>query len=149
MNHTCPYCGAGWQDENENCESVFNAFLALEFNQPLFYGRVHMLTVACFMIQHNRYSDEALVWMERQLHDFLHEGKSVNQIRARTGREVQQNKRSWRMSRQEGDRCLAKVNWSMNILDVARAYADAESYCTLITRWAELTLHEMGPLLPG
>lgn len=59
--NTCPECGATWL-EDSTCQSVFDEFLVLEYSDPA-YGEVHFLTVVCFMIQHGRYSDEALVWI--------------------------------------------------------------------------------------
>lgn len=148
MTNICPGCGAVWLEESDRCESVFNAFLALEFNQPSFYGRVHMLTVACYMIQHNLYSDDALLWIDSQLRAYLQGDQSIAEIRALAGREVQQDKRAWKINRQAGDRPLPKIKWSMTIMDVAGAYQDAESYCDLIIAWARCTLREMTPLLP-
>ena len=147
MPFICPLCGAAWSDDRDTCETVFNAFLALEFSDPD-YGRVHMLTVACYMIQHQQYSDEALPWIERQLRAYLQGEINIAEIRAQAGREVQQEKRTWKMRRQPGDRRLPAVKWSMNIMDVARGYENAESYNRLITEWARHTVAEMQPLLP-
>jgi hypothetical protein len=59
MPDTCPDCGATW-DADRTCQSVFDEFLVLEFADAG-YGAMHMLTVACYMIQHGRYSDAGLV----------------------------------------------------------------------------------------
>ena len=109
MTNICPDCGAVWQDESDRCESVFNTLLALEFNQPAFYGRVHILTVSCYMIQHNLYSDEALLWIESQLRAYLQGDQSIAEIRAQAGQEVQEDKRAWKMNRRAGDRVLPKI----------------------------------------
>ena len=79
MNTSCSICGALWQN-NLYCQEMFDEFLALEFSQPA-YGRVHMLTVACFMIQHQRYSDQALIWMQKNLREVLENGASPSDIR--------------------------------------------------------------------
>ena len=61
MAGACAECGA-IIDQEESCQEIFDRFLVLEFSDPE-YGAVHFLTVACFMIQHRRYSDAALGWI--------------------------------------------------------------------------------------
>lgn len=46
-------------DESSRWHEIFNACLAREYSDPG-YGQVHLLTVACYMIQHGRYSDETM-----------------------------------------------------------------------------------------
>lgn len=77
--NTCPGCGAVYQN-NLTCESVFDDFLVLEFTDAA-YSEVHLLTVACYMIQHGQYSDDALVWIEQRLRDHLEKGIPAEQIR--------------------------------------------------------------------
>lgn len=105
-----------------------------------------MLTVACFMIQHGRYSDEALVWIEQKLRSYLQEGLPVEQIRHQAAREASQNTHTWKVTRQPGAPPMPKIPWSVTIADVASSYQDANSYCELVTQWARSTLHEMKPL---
>jgi len=64
----------------------------LEFSNPA-YGKVHMLTVSCFMIQHQRYSDPALVWMQQTLRDVLENGVDPSDIRLQVTSDVDQGKR--------------------------------------------------------
>ncbi len=52
MTNKCPECGAELPP-GERCEERFNLCLALEYENPAAYGRVHHLTVACYMLQHN------------------------------------------------------------------------------------------------
>lgn len=141
----CPECGAAYQD-GLTCESVFNEFLVLEFTDAG-YGLVHMLTVACYMIQHGRYSDEGLVWIENRLREYLEKGIPTEQIRRQAAQEAAQDRRNWKVTRRPGDPPQAKIPWSMSILDVAAQYQDAESYRRLVRQWAETTLAEMQPLL--
>ncbi len=141
----CPECGAaltGYAD----CQAIFESFLELEFTDPD-YGQVHMLTVACFMIQHGRYGDEALKWIERQLRAYLEEGLPVEQIRKQGARQTGQAERTWKVTRQPEAPLLPKIAWSMTIADVAANYRDAGSYCELVRQWARVTLREMQPLL--
>ncbi len=102
-----------------------------------------MLTVACFMIQHGRYSDEALVWIRRQLQAHLDEGVPVAEIRRGAAKETGQQVRTWKVTRRPEDPPMPKVTWSMTIAHVVASYQDAASYCDLVRRWARITLQEM------
>lgn len=145
MSNTCPECGAFLPDGN-SCQEIFDSFLVLEFTHPA-YGEIHMLTVACFLIQHGRYSDEGLTWIAEKLRSNLEDGVSADQIRRQATKEMDQKKRTWKVNRSSEPPLLPKVAWSMTIADVAAKYKDAESYCKLITQWAKITLQEMKPLL--
>jgi Family of unknown function (DUF5946) len=143
--NTCPECGA-LLGEGETCQSIFESFLALEYSDPG-YGKVHFLTVACFMIQHGRYSDDALVWIAEKLLLNLEEGVPAEKIRRRAAKETEQSGRSWKVNRSPDAPPLPKIVWSMTIADVAARYRDTESYCELMIDWACSTLREMKPFL--
>ncbi|WP_240419403.1 DUF5946 family protein [Paenibacillus periandrae] len=142
MSETCTKCGAVHTGE-KTCESIFSEFLALEFTDPG-YGRVHFLTVACYMIQHVGYSDELYVWMQAALRKYLEEGHTTEMIR----QDAVQGPGSTKGIRRLADAPpLPKVAWSMTIADVAAQMHDAESYCKHIEQWGRTTLQEMGPLV--
>jgi hypothetical protein len=147
MAGRCPECGASLGPET-SCQAIFEAFLALEFTLAD-YGRVHMLTVACFMIQHGHYSDAALVGIAGSLRAVLQEGVSAGELRSRAAPVVRSDRREWKITRRPGDRLLPRVAWSLTIADVAERDADPDSYCEWVERWARSTLAEMGPLLPA
>ncbi len=142
MPGTCLECGAILGEES-SCQEIFDQFLVLEFSDPA-YGAVHFLTVACFMIQHGRYSDEGLAWIAEKLREYLEDGVSIDQIRRQAAQEAGPSRRSWKVMRQASSPPLPKIAWSMTIADVARQYRDAESYCALIQQWARVTVKEMG-----
>ncbi len=146
MPTPCPICGARLA-EGETCASIFDTFLVLEFSDPA-YGEVHMLTVACFMIQHNRYSDSALLWMRDTLAAHLDGGLSPQEIRRGMGITAANDQRAWKVLRQPDEHLLPAVAWSVTIADVAHAYHGAAGYCAQIRRWARATLNEMPALLP-
>jgi hypothetical protein len=141
MSYICLECGATHLEGN-TCQSIFDSFLALEFTDPG-YGAVHMLTVACFMIQHGRYSAVALGWIKQQLHAYLGEDVPVSQIRRSARQETQQAARNWKVLRQPDEPPMPQVAWSMTIADVAAHSHDAANYCEWIRRWARVTLQEM------
>ncbi len=147
MTPTCPECGATLPGELP-CQAQFEELLALEFTSPP-HGQVHMPTVACFMIQHNRYSDEALAWMASQLRAHLEQGLSPDLIRSRAARVALQPNRTWKIPRQPGARLLPVIRWSMSITDLFSTRHDPDLYCAMARRWAATTLAEMQPLLPA
>lgn len=69
MVEICSIFGGNWNN-GLTCQDMFDEFLALEFSYPA-YGKIHMLTVACFMIQHHRYSNPALFWIQEKLSEVL------------------------------------------------------------------------------
>ena len=148
MTTHCAECGVSLLDE-KTCQSIFDECLMLEYLHPEAFGRVHMLLVACFMIQHERYSDEALIWIEEQLRAHLEQGVSVQHIRRRTSQEAKSGTRTWKITRPEGAAALPKVAWSVTIADIVPALQDAEHYCQEVERWARATLREMPQLTSG
>jgi len=143
MQPTCPECG-GLLGPDSNCQEIFESFLTLEFSEPA-YGEVHMLTVACYMIQHGRYSAAALHWIAERLREHLHTGLPVSQIRRQSAPDAQQARRSWHVLRGPADPPPPAIDWSIHISDVAAHFKDAASYRELIRKWAETTLAEMQP----
>lgn len=145
MPESCPECGAAWSS-GLTCQSIFDEFLVLEFTDPG-YGAVHFLTVACFMIQHGRYSPQGLAWIEQRLRDHLERGVPVAQIRQDAGRTASQSARDWKVTRQPADPPQPRVPWRMTITGVVPAYDSAASYCAAVERWARMTLEDMQPLV--
>ena len=147
MVERCAECGAV-SPAGSTCQSIFDECLALEYTDPA-YGKVHILTVACFMIQHGRYSDEALTWIEAQLQDHLEHGVAVQHIRQKAAQQTRQTNRTWKVLRPVGAAPLPSVAWSVTLADVAPYLQDAEKYCQQIERWALATLQEMKQLHSG
>ncbi len=141
MTSVCPECGAQLAD-GTTCQSIFDSFLALEFSDPA-YGAVHFLTVACFMIQHNRYSDEALAWIQPKLRAHLEDGLAVEDLRRQAAAETRSPERGWKVLRSTQARPLPEVAWQVTIADVAAHAADAQSYCDWVRRWGAATLRQM------
>ncbi len=132
--------------QGSTCQAIFEEFLALEYTDPA-YGQVHFLTVACFMIQHGRYSDEALIGMQSLLKAYFDEQLNNQQLRQRTAQVMGDTSCAWKVTRRAGDRPLPRVAWSMTIVDVARGKQDPEQYCAYMKQWAQTILQEMPALL--
>ncbi|MGM0882344.1 MAG: DUF5946 family protein [Bacillota bacterium] len=145
MTEACHTCGAVLP-EGSTCQTILDEFLALEFTDPR-YGQVHFLTVACFMVQHNGYSDSALVWIQSALRNYLEDGRNTQQIRRKAIKSMAE--RSKEIRRTPDAAPLSKVAWSMTIADVAAQMHDAESYCKLIEQRGYTTLQEMTALHMG
>jgi hypothetical protein len=143
MPEICAECGAVFED-NEICQTLFDALLVLEFSDPA-YGEVHFLTVACFMIQHGRYSDEGLAWIERVMRRYLAEGLSSEQLRKIAAEDTGSDQRTWKVARPADAAPPPRVAWKMTIQDVAEGYQDAQSYRDLVRQWAVQTLDQMTP----
>ena len=122
MSEICPVCGAVLP-EGSTCQSIFDDFLNLEFTDPA-YGEVHYLTVTCFMVQHKRYSDEALIWTKATLRAYFDEHLTAHQLRQRAAQATKRGTRTWKVARRADARTLPKVAWSMTIADVAQSTHD-------------------------
>ncbi|OZB92322.1 DUF5946 family protein [Paenibacillus sp. XY044] len=142
MSNTCDKCNAELPLGN-TCESILNEFLALEFSDPG-YGKVHFLTVASYMVQHQGYSDEMYAWVQSALRKHLEEGYPTELIRQDMARGPGSTKG---IRRPLDAQPLPKISWTMTIADVAAQMHDAESYCKLIKQWGRTTLKEMAPLV--
>jgi hypothetical protein len=145
MSAICPICGAVLP-EGSTCQSLFDEFLNLEYTDPA-YGEVHYLTVTCFMVQHERYSDEALIWTKATLKAYFDEHLTAQQLRQRAAQATNRDTRTWKVTRRADARPLPKVAWTMTIVDVAQSIQDPEKYCEQVRRWAGATLQQMASLL--
>ncbi|HEY3992111.1 MAG TPA: DUF5946 family protein [Ktedonobacteraceae bacterium] len=145
MSERCAECGAVLAG-GSTCQTIFEELLSLEYTNPA-YGQVHFLTVACFMIQHGRYSDEALRWIQSSLRAYLDEQLSVQLLRQHAAKGMNDAVRTWKVTRQADASPLPQISWSVTIVDVARDMQNAEKYCEHVKQWAHATLQQMPSLL--
>ncbi|BCL79383.1 hypothetical protein ccbrp13_18480 [Ktedonobacteria bacterium brp13] len=141
MPERCAECGAVLS-EGSTCQALFEEFLSLEYTNSA-YAQVHFLTVACFMIQHERYSQEALVWIQSTLRIYLEKELTGQQLRQLAAKGTVSATRTWKVIRQADAPSLPKIAWSMTITDVAQSIHDAERYCEQVKQWAHTTLRQM------
>ncbi len=141
MPECCPECGAVLP-AGSTCQTIFDELQMLEFSDPAYF-RVHFLSVACFMIQHGRYSDEALAWIQEKIHIYLDRQLTNQQLRQLIANETSNATHLWKVTRQPDAPPLPKVAWTMTIIDVAQNMRDAESYCEQVKQWAYTTLQQM------
>ncbi len=131
---TCAECGAVWLDER-TCQAVYDECLVLEFTDPG-YGAVHFLTVATFMLQHGRYSDEALAWVVPAMRAYLAGETNAERLRRDSRVELGQGQRQWSVVRKPGAPPQRAVAWDHTLVEVGAQAHDAASYCAAITAWA-------------
>ncbi len=133
----CPECGAA----DNLCQSRFDEFMALEFSDPSYFGSVHNLTVATFMLQHSsKLTSEGWLYERELLREFLVENKSPEFIRKQNKDLVDSGKRKFKITSKDGKRIINKTTWTKTILDVRTE--DAEVYCEDIKTWARSTLED-------
>jgi hypothetical protein len=108
---------------------------------------VHFLTVATFMTQHGRYTDEAQAWIKQQLQANLEDNQPVERLRRLAQATTSQANRTWKVVRGPGDPPAPRVAWDMTIVDVARRHdeagLDAAAYREAVTDWARATLRQL------
>lgn len=141
MPQRCAECGA-LLPEGSTCQTIFETFMGLEFSDAE-YGQVHFLTVGCFMIQHQRYSDEALSWVKTAMRSYLDEELTGDALRRRAARGMDKTTRTWRVPRQPGAPPPPAIRWDITIADVSQSAHDAALYRDHVTRWARRTLDQL------
>jgi hypothetical protein len=128
----CPECGAPLR-EGKSCQQRFEELLALEFENPGGAGSVHHLTVLCYMLQHNQYSDEAAAWAQAALKAVLEDGLSPSQLRYRSRKPLDQTVRTWKVT---GSTAVTRgLRWPVTISDVA--LGDAAGHNQRVMAWAQ------------
>ena len=141
----CPECGGAWPN-GRTCQSLFDEFIGWEFKDPA-YGQVHFLTVAAFMTQHGRYTDEAQLWIRDQLHRHLEANEPVSRIRQLAQQATSQANRTWKVVRPADAPPPKRIAWTRTIADVAQAHDaseyDAAAYCAAVSDWARATLQQL------
>ena len=88
--------------------------LALEFENPGTYGAVHHLTVACYMLQHNRYSREGWLQARALLAEFVDQGANPDQVRREHRQAFNQQKRTWSFTRGDKLAEFDRIVWTQH-----------------------------------
>jgi hypothetical protein len=137
MMNPCPECSA----PESLCQSRFEEFLSLEFSDPTFYGSVHNLTVAAYMVQHSSRLTKAGWLFERSLlREFLIEGKSPALVRQESRDALDSGKRQFKIKSKTGQPVISRTAWTKTILNVRAE--NAKIYCADIEIWARSVLED-------
>jgi len=143
MTSNCPYCGAA-QDPGQNCSDRFAAAQLLELARPDYYA-VHHLSVPCFMLQHNTYSQVGWTSTRELLRQFIVDRLSPAMARRRLRRLHGGSLTNRSYTR--GPRLLGveHIAWSMTIADVR--LDTPETYCADVRAWASQVLKDTDEIL--
>jgi hypothetical protein len=142
MPSCCPECGATYRTD-ETCEDRFSAGQGQEMMNPA-YLAVHHLSVPCFMLQHNRYSQDGWIRVRQVLARFV------------SGLTPQEALRAYRNAVASGNRMYSftkgpklagveSIAWTRTIADVR--LDTAEHYCADVWAWAERIVHDSEDLM--
>jgi hypothetical protein len=134
-DQACPECGAPLRD-GVTCQAQFEALLFLEYEHPDKAAKVHHLMVMCYMLHHNRYSDDAARWVVEGLEACLERGVTPSELRRQNRSVVDSGVRRWKVI---GSTTLTRhIAWPMTIMDIDST--DADAYCVAVTEWARSSL---------
>lgn len=133
--HVCDECGAVSPD-SRSCEEQFDELLALEYQDPAGAGRVHHLTVLCYMLQHNRYSDEGRAFAISMLEANLEQGTTPRELRQQARKALDSGTRTWKVTRPAA--VHQRIAWPMTIVDVCSG--DPNGHNARIVKWAQSVL---------
>lgn len=144
MTNKCPECGAELPP-GELCEDRFNLCLAHEYENPVSYGQVHHLMVACYMLQHNRYSREGWLGARQIVFQSLKQGATPAELRKRNRQRVDSGHRKWSVTRGERIPGFERIAWTRTIADVRMD--NPETYCADVKLWATSVLADTESLV--
>ena len=134
MSKNCPLCGADISS-GEQCRDRFDQCLAWEFENPAAFGKVHFLTVACYMLQHNAYSQKAWLETREMVAQFVRQGISPANLSRRNRQRLDGSRRDWSITRGAKLVGFDAIIWSRTIADIR--VNDPDIYCADIERWAK------------
>ena len=142
-------CGA-LLPEKSTCQTIHEELLNFETLNAIPHS-LHFLHVTCFLIQHERYSDEGLKWAQSLLHanldEVLTEQQHLQSLRT-AGKKSASGPRTWKFHRAADALALPEIAWSVTIVDVFQQMDSAQSYGERVRSWANATLQEMTSRLP-
>ncbi|HEY4385528.1 MAG TPA: DUF5946 family protein, partial [Ktedonobacteraceae bacterium] len=135
--------------EKSICQTIHEELLNFELLNTIPHS-IHFLHVTCFMIQHERYSDEGLRWaqlmLRANLDPHLTEQQHLQSLRT-AGKNSASRSRTWNFNRAADAHPLPKIAWSVTIIDVFQQMHSTQAYCEQVKRWAHVTEQQMASLL--
>lgn len=144
MDTICPQCGARLCSD-EACIDWFNAAQIKEIENPDTYYRVHHLSVPCYMLQHNRYSQPGWLAVHRLLHEFVYDGLTPEAARRRMQRSMGSGQREWSLVKGPKLPGVEDIAWSFTIAEVRLDTAD--NYQADVQAWAKAVLADSAALV--
>jgi hypothetical protein len=142
MSTQCPHCGATLTTD-ETCEDRFNAGQLLEVADPAYYA-VHQFSVCCYMLQHNRYSQQGWLGARALLVEFV-QGVTPQTVRRRDRQKVDSGQRTWSITKGPKLPGVEHIHWTYTVADVR--LDTAEHYCADVRQWAKYVLADSAALV--
>lgn len=146
MPYTCPQCGAIYS-AGETCQTRFDACLALEYENPAVYGAVHLLTVACYMLQHNLYSRQGWLESRHLVAQTIRLGSNTVEVRKEYQRRLDRRQRNWSVTKGEKLGEFDLIRWSCTIAEIP--LEGPERYVAAVRQWAMCILEDTDWIEPG
>ena len=147
--HTCPDCGAAWQ-QGLTCQDHFHQMLFWEAEDPTL-GEVHHLMVLGYHLQHpGLYSPQGLEHAMDLLVAFLEKGQHPQQVRQGMRGAVDSGARVWTVTARPDSQGAYPypLRWGMTADQVVAG--GPQAYCRNVRAWAQSildTLKESGNLI--
>jgi hypothetical protein len=143
MAYICPKCGANFIS-NETCQDRFNAIQLIELERPEYYA-VHNLSVPCYMLQHNVYSQRGWLAVRELLFQFVYNDLAPELASKQHRIKYDSGHRKWSFTKGPKLPGVEKIEWSFTIADVR--LDTAEIYCKDILHWAKSILVDSKQLI--
>lgn len=143
MPSSCPQCGAVFTTA-ETCADRFTTTQFIEVEQPPYYA-VHHLSVPCFMLQHNAYSQTGWLAVRQLLHQFIYEGWTPAMARREGRVKADSRNRTWSFTKGPKLPGVEQIAWTYTIADVQ--WDTAEIYCAQVRQWAVRVLADSETLV--
>mgnify|MGYP006998749610 FL=1 len=108
------------------------------------YGAVHHLSVPCYLLQHNVYSQRGWLEVRKLLSRFVYDGWTPAMAR-RAIQAQATSRRTWNLTRSPKLPGVEQIAWSFTIADVR--LGRAEDYCADVLTWARRVLADSAALI--
>lgn len=142
MPYRCPECGATYRSD-ETCEDRFSAGQGQEMMNPA-YLAVHHVSVPCFMLQHNRYSQEGWIRVRNVLARFL-SGLTPEEVLRTSRAALASGNRTYSFTKGPKLAGVESIAWTRTIADVR--LDTAEHYCADVWAWADRIVRDSEDLM--
>lgn len=139
MPFTCVECGEIYVSD-ETCQQRFEACLALEYENPIAYGTVHLLSVACYMLQHNLYSREGWLETRELVRLTISQESTPADILKKNRDRLDSRVRKWSLTKGEKLAGFAAIRWSRTIADIR--LENPQDYISDVKQWAISVLED-------
>jgi len=144
MLQKCPQCGAEFPDD-EQCHQRFDQCMAMEYENPNTFGAVHHLTVACYMLQHNRYSPDAWIEARKMVAQFLQEGITPAEMIRQNRSRLNSIHRRWSITKGAKLPEFNTIVWTRTMANIR--FDNPKVYCADVKLWATSVLTDTELLL--